>query len=132
MIAGDHIVGIGSAVLDFQNGDMSKYFKSTKELISLSPRLALPAHGPPSYSPVALLEMYLKHRTERENAILKGSLTTSFINQVAYNEGHESLDAIVSIVYKDVNQELWGAAKSNIALHLRKLMDEGRIPFSKM
>lgn len=37
LIPGDHIVGYGSAVLDFTCGDMTQYFKTTRNMIALSP-----------------------------------------------------------------------------------------------
>jgi len=120
LVAGDHLVGFGSAVLDFTCGDMSDYFETTRKFIALNPRLALPAHGPPNYTPVKLLHQYLQHRQERENSIL-----------AAVQQGYTTPESIVPIVYKDVDQDLWEWAKSNIALHLRKLTQEGRIA-SKM
>eukprot|EP01116_Phalansterium_solitarium_P001813 TRINITY_DN11627_c0_g1_i1.p1 TRINITY_DN11627_c0_g1~~TRINITY_DN11627_c0_g1_i1.p1 ORF type:complete len:447 (-),score=108.22 TRINITY_DN11627_c0_g1_i1:212-1510(-) len=116
LLAGDHVVGYGSATLDFDCGDMSDYFDSTRYLIALNPRVALPAHGPPSYDPIALLNQYIAHRTDREQRILK-----------CYEAGNHTLDSIVQVVYSDVPQQLWPYAKSNILLHLRKLEKDGRI-----
>jgi len=86
-------------------------------LIALNPRVAYPAHGPPNFAPVQLLETYLKHRQAREDAILS-----------AYNAGKHTLDDIVKVVYGDVPESMWPFAKSNIALHLTKLKEDGKIP----
>ena len=48
LIAGDHVVGFGSAVLDPVTGSMTRYFESTRKMIDLDPKLVLPAHGPPN------------------------------------------------------------------------------------
>jgi len=116
LIPGDHLVGYGSAYLDFICGDMREYFDTTRHLISLGPRLALPAHGPPIYKPVHLLNAYIKHRQERENSIF-----------AAVQQGCVTEEEIVRLVYKDVSPEMWEHAKSNIRLHLRKLQQDGKL-----
>jgi len=121
LVPGDHIVGFGSAVLDFECGDMKQYLDTTRKMIGLDPLVALPAHGPPNYSPITLLQYYLKHRQDREDAILS-----------SIRSGAESLDDIVRIVYKDVPESLWEVAKSNIKLHLKKLRDDGKITTPKL
>lgn len=118
LVPGDHVVGFGSAMLDtFGGGDMQDYFATTHLFISLNPRIILPAHGPPSFNPIPLLKTYIKHRQEREDAIL-----------ACYLAGHTSLNEIFKIVYQNVSPELWKRAKSNILLHLKKLSNEGKIP----
>jgi len=95
---------------------MKHYFESTRKMISLNPRIVLPAHGPPNFNPLPLLNTYLKHRQEREDNILQ-----------CYNSGHRSLDEIVRNVYSDVPEHMWPVAKSNIDLHLQKLEAEGKL-----
>lgn len=116
LVPGDHIVGVGSAVLDPHHGSMQQYFKTTKHMIEINPRVALPAHGPPNYTPVNLLNTYLKHRQYREDKILE-----------AYQNGYTTLEAILQVVYGDVPNILWPAALSNISLHLVKLCDDGKL-----
>jgi len=71
LIAGDHVVGVGSAVLDARaGGDMLAYFNTTHKFISLQPTLVIPAHGPPHYDPIRLLNSYIEHRQAREDQIL--------------------------------------------------------------
>ncbi|MCE7734764.1 MAG: MBL fold metallo-hydrolase [Candidatus Heimdallarchaeota archaeon] len=113
IIAGDHVVGWGSAVLSPSNGDMISYLDTCQLLINLDPKLIIPAHGPPNFNPVKLLKNYISHRLEREAAILN-----------AIEAGNETLDEIVKVVYQDVPQSMWEFAKSNILLHIRKLVTE--------
>lgn len=121
LIAGDHIVGVGSAVLDAKNGgDMLQYFDTTRKLIDLQPVLAIPAHGPPHYDPCALLRSYIAHRQAREDQIL-AAITQG---------GAQTEEDVLRLVYKDVAQALWPHALSNIALHVKKLADEQRLPAS--
>ncbi len=63
------------------------------------------------------IELFLLSLPNREDFILS-----------VYKEGKRTPDEIVPIVYKDVNSEMWPFAKRNIELHLRKLMEEGKIP----
>jgi glyoxylase-like metal-dependent hydrolase (beta-lactamase superfamily II) len=65
LIAGDHVVGFGSAVLDPVCGDMSDYISSCNKLIQLNANIIFPAHGPPNYDPNGLLRNYIAHRTKR-------------------------------------------------------------------
>lgn len=117
LLAGDHLVGVGSAVLDPESGNMIEYFESTYKLLELNSYLILPAHGPPIYNPKDKLEEYIKHRTEREESIKHAIL-----------EGSKTLDDIVKVVYTDVPQEMWEYAKRNIQLHIDKLVKEKQIP----
>jgi len=116
MIAGDHVVGFGSATLDPTCGDMGNYFRSTHLMISFNPSVIIPAHGNPNYKPVELLQTYIQHRLIRENAILE-----------AYKAGKTTPSEIVEVVYKDVSKELWPVAQGNVILHLKKLREDGKI-----
>ncbi|KYQ92068.1 hypothetical protein DLAC_06906 [Tieghemostelium lacteum] len=118
LIAGDHLVGWGSSILDFDSGDMKDYMDSTRDIIKyLQPKIALPAHGPSNYSPVVLLNNYLKHRQSRENEILD-----------AYNAGNTSLNDILKVVYQNIDPKLERLARGNIHLHLTKLQKDSKIP----
>jgi glyoxylase-like metal-dependent hydrolase (beta-lactamase superfamily II) len=119
IVAGDHVVGFGSAVLDLETGDMAQYFATTRFLISLQPWLIIPEHGDPNYQPIKLLQDYIVHRQAREDAILK-----------VVKAGAKTADDIVCAVYKDVAPALREKAKSNVVLHLRKLYAEQKIPSS--
>jgi glyoxylase-like metal-dependent hydrolase (beta-lactamase superfamily II)/8-oxo-dGTP pyrophosphatase MutT (NUDIX family) len=116
LIAGDHVVGYGSAVLSEETGDMQQYFQTTRDLIELKPRIIFPSHGPPNFNPVKLLNQYIQHRQEREDAIFD-----------AIKTGNKTLDTIVETVYQDVPEQMWEFAKSNIKLHIKKLKNEGKV-----
>ncbi|KAL6049487.1 hypothetical protein QOT17_020415 [Balamuthia mandrillaris] len=118
LIAGDHIVGQGSASLDaVGGGDMTQYLATTRFLMSLAPRLAVPAHGPPSYRCVALLKEYLRHRQAREDAIVS-----------SIQAGARNVEEVVAAVYKDISPALWKPAAANVMLHIRKLQNEEKLP----
>ncbi len=116
LIAGDHIVGYGSAVLDHNYGSMIEYFNTNNKLISYDINLILPAHGPPIYNASEKIQEYIDHRQNREKSIL-----------AAIVNGASTLDEIVSVVYADVPENMWLYAKRNIQLHIKKLIFEKKI-----
>eukprot|EP01133_Synstelium_polycarpum_P015308 gene15308-18137_t len=117
LIAGDHIVGWGSSILDPKTGNMKDYLASTQGMIDhLEPKIAIPAHGPTSYDPLLLLQNYIKHRLSREKTILE-----------AYKNGNTSLSDILKVVYTDIDPGLNEMAKNNIKLHLDKLKSDNQI-----
>lgn len=118
IIAGDHVVGVGSSLLDCNGGGcMIDYISSTEKLISLKPEIIIPCHGPLILKDaLEVLQNYIKHRLDREEKI-----------RLAYNDGLKSLSEIVVKVYGELPKELRKYAKQNIKLHLRKLNKEGKI-----
>src|SRR5690349_8473497 len=79
-------------------------------LLDLKPRVIYPAHGPPCLDGVPLLAMYIKHREQRESAIL-----------ASYQRGNKLPEEIVLDVYADVPAAMHVFAVRNVELHLRKL-----------
>lgn len=116
LIAGDHVVGFGSAVLDEMTGNMTQYIDTCRQLLNLDLKVIIPSHGPPSFKPSELLQQYIDHRMERENSIL-----------TSIQLGAGNLNEIVSSVYHDVPESMWDYAKINIRHHLKKLQIEGKI-----
>jgi hypothetical protein len=109
-------IRFGSVSLDPTCGDMSDYFDTTHKLLALQPSIIVPAHGPPSYRPIAMLQQYLTHRQAREDKILD-----------SYQRGNHSAEQIVQDVYTDVAPAMWPFAKRNVEMHLRKLAKDGKI-----
>eukprot|EP00850_Spirogloea_muscicola_P003066 SM000012S25328 [mRNA] locus=s12:314595:323661:- [translate_table: standard] len=116
LIAGDHCVGQGSAVLDSSSGgDMQDYFDTTHRLIALKPTFLIPMHGRPVYQPEKMLRSYLWHREQREEKILR-----------AIEEGASTAFQVVSAAYNDTPPDLWPYALSNTILHDFSLKSFGR------
>ena len=65
---------------------------------------------------VPLLAMYIKHREQRESAIL-----------ASYQRGNKLPEEIVLDVYADVPAAMHVFAVRNVELHLRKLRQEARL-----
>lgn len=111
-IVGDLIQGIGTVVIAKPEGDMRKYFATLERLIEINPRAIVPSHGT-ALGTVYRLQETLKHRRLREQQVLS-----------LWREGHD-LDAMLKVIYADVDPRLLGLAKMNIESHLDKLRAEG-------
>src|SRR5262249_20410317 len=73
-IAGDMVAGIGTILIDPDEGDMALYLDSLRALLARSATTLLPAHGPAITDGPAKLREYLAHRAMRE-ARVAGALT---------------------------------------------------------
>ncbi|MGH8444726.1 MAG: MBL fold metallo-hydrolase [Solimonas sp.] len=111
-IVGDLIQGIGTVVIAKPEGDMRKYFATLERMIALAPRVIIPSHGT-ALGTVYRLEETLKHRRLREQQVLN-----------LWREGRD-LDAMLKVIYADVDPRLLGLARLNIESHLDKLRAEG-------
>jgi glyoxylase-like metal-dependent hydrolase (beta-lactamase superfamily II) len=96
-------------------GDLSAYLASLERVRALRPRSLLPAHGPPIDDPDRLLSTYLTHRRERERQIVE-----------AVAGDANTLDAIVSRIYRGLEPALLPMARETVLAHLIKLERDGR------
>ncbi|GAQ81201.1 Metallo-hydrolase/oxidoreductase superfamily protein [Klebsormidium nitens] len=118
LIAGDHCVGHGSAVLDANAGaDMQEYFDTTERFQELRPRLLVLMHGRPSFTPRAMLRQYKEHRQKREDKI----------SQVIQGGARTMLD-VLRTAYSDTPKYLWSIAAGNVLLHVGRLEKLGKLP----
>lgn len=113
LFTGDHIMGGSSVMVE----DMSRYLRSLERLQPFDLERIYPGHGDEIDQPQAVISWYLAHRMQREQEILN-----------AIEKGAIDVDAIVEVVYRDVDRSLHPLAARSVAAHLRKLEDEGRIP----
>ncbi len=110
-LAGDLIQTIGTVVIGGPEGDMSKYFKSLSRVIDLNPKNIIPSHGIIVGGTHKLSET-LKHRIERENALIK-----------LQKEGKSKAE-MLEIVYVGLKPELLPYALKTIEAHLKKINAE--------
>ncbi len=114
VFTGDHIIG-GSTVLV---EDMDRYLRSLHLLRKIEPAKLLPGHGEEIADPVATIDRYIHHRLAREARILE-----------AVRTGARTVEAVVNLVYSDVDPRLHPAAAASVVAHLRKLATENRLRF---
>lgn len=107
-LVGDLIQTTGTVVIASPEGDMEKYFSSLERMIQLNPRFVLPSHGI-IMGGVEQLRRTLKHRKKREKQI----------QELSFKK--KSIEEMVAVVYKGLDDRLLDLAKENVKSHLRKL-----------
>ncbi|MGH8870365.1 MAG: MBL fold metallo-hydrolase [Acidimicrobiia bacterium] len=112
LFTGDHIMGGSSVMVE----DMGRYLASLTKLRDIGLRKLHPGHGEDMEDPDQVIDWYLTHRRQRHEEILE-----------AIRSGATSTDAIVEIVYKDVDRALHPLAARSVEAHLTLLFEQGRI-----
>jgi glyoxylase-like metal-dependent hydrolase (beta-lactamase superfamily II)/8-oxo-dGTP pyrophosphatase MutT (NUDIX family) len=116
--AGDMVAGVGTVVVDPDEGDMTEYLASLGRLEALGARALLPAHGPVLASPAAKLAEYRRHRLWREQRV---------VDALAAARGPTTAGELVTGVYADVPAAVHGLAQRSLLAHLVKLVRDGRV-----
>lgn len=123
LLSGDMVLGRGTTVVAYPDGLLGPYLESIERMRGLAASGAVssiwPAHGPVLPDALGTLEYYLVHRQER-------------LAQVADALAHLGIDVpdadderlprqVVEIVYRDVDESLWGAAERSVRAQLAYL-----------
>lgn len=117
LLAGDHVLGRGTSVVAFPDGDLVAYLDSLARVRALGPDLLLPGHGPElADHPGAVLDYYAAHRAHRERQV---------VEVLAARDATPR--EIVEVVYAEVDERLWPAAEASTRAALDKLAAEGRV-----
>lgn len=116
IITGDHVIKGSTVVINPPDGDMSDYLASLERVRDMNPDALLPGHGDRIDDPGELINWIIEHRLEREAKVF---------NALAANPGLNS-EALVPLVYTDVDPKLYGWAERSLLAHLIKLERDGR------
>ena len=116
MFTGDHILGIGTTVVDAPEGDMSQYIVSLKKLLKYEVRLICPGHGPTIHEPERKIRELIEHRRERERQVL-----------YCLRHGRKTVARLVADIYPELDQRLLELARRQVLAHLRKLVKEKKV-----
>jgi glyoxylase-like metal-dependent hydrolase (beta-lactamase superfamily II) len=118
LFCGDLLILGGTVVIPgTRGGDLLAYLASLDRITALSPRRALPSHGPPIEDVAGLVRAYRAHRAGRDEQILR-----------TLAAGPRTTEALLSSVYGTaVPDGLRGAARETLLAHLIKLRIEGRL-----
>ena len=118
LFSGDTLIDGSSVTIAPPDGDMAAYVASLERLSSrrLRLRTIAPGHGHLIDDPAVRIGAYLRHRQEREAAIL-----------AALEAGAVTVDQLVEQVYVDLAGPLRENAAQTVHAHLLKLADEGRV-----
>ncbi len=114
LLTGDTILGRGSTVVAHPDGKLADYLETLGKLRAVvnahGVRVILPGHGPTRDDPADLIEQYAKHREERLAQV-----------RAAVAAGATTADAVVGIVYGDVDEGVRFAARWSVLAQLEYL-----------
>jgi glyoxylase-like metal-dependent hydrolase (beta-lactamase superfamily II) len=118
LITGDMVLGRGTTVITYPDGDLAAYFDSLELLTRLvatrNVAQLLPGHGPVVTEPAAWLSFYRRHRLERLDQV-----------RAALAAGDRTAGDVVARVYADVDRSLWPAAEQSVRAQLEYLEQTG-------
>ncbi|MFZ0217807.1 MAG: MBL fold metallo-hydrolase, partial [Candidatus Dormiibacterota bacterium] len=119
LFTGDLILGQGSSMVAYPEGDVAAYLRSLERVAELGPRMLFPGHWDPVQDAAGKIEEYRSHRLARERAVL-----------TALADGPATPAQLVARVYSAElarDPALERGAELTLRAHLRKLVDEGRV-----
>jgi len=116
VFTGDLILGQGSSMVTYPEGDVAAYLRSLDRLAALEPRILFPGHWDPVTDAMAKIAEYRDHRLQREAQILA---------EVRSAPGTAA--ELTRRVYGDLDEKLMFAAEMTMHAHLRKLIDDGAV-----
>lgn len=113
VLSGDTILGRGTTVVAWPDGDLGDYFVSLERLTELGELPVLPGHGPPLTGCASAARYYRAHREAR----------LAQVRAVLHRGDADASDAagVVRMVYADVDQVLWPAAEATVRAQLAYL-----------
>lgn len=110
MLTGDTILGRGTTVVAWPDGDLGDYLASLERLAAYPGVPALPGHGPALADCAVAATYYLVHRRarlEQVREVVAAGVTTPA--------------EVVARIYGDVDRKLWGAAEWSVRAQLAYL-----------
>jgi glyoxylase-like metal-dependent hydrolase (beta-lactamase superfamily II) len=110
VLTGDTILGRGTAVVAYPDGDLGDYLASLRRLAGFDGIPVLPGHGPALANCGAAARAYLEHREARLDQVRQ-----------AVADGATTAHEVVERVYADVDPVLWPAAEASVRAQLAYL-----------
>ena len=126
MFTGDNVLGHGTAVFE----DLHAYIMSLHTMKSAFKGRAYPGHGPVIDDGPSKITEYIKHRQMREDQViqvLKSNRSPEGADANATDLDEWTSMEIVSIIYKDVPENLHLPANGGIIQILLKLVEEEKV-----
>jgi glyoxylase-like metal-dependent hydrolase (beta-lactamase superfamily II) len=115
VLTGDTILGRGTTVVAYPDGDLGAYLDSLRRLAQVGPLPVLPGHGPALADCSAAAQFYLEHRLARLEQV-----------RDAVARGAADAPEVVAMVYADVDRSLWWAAELSVRAQLAYLNRDSR------
>lgn len=121
LLTGDTVLGRGTTIVAWPDGQLGDYLDSLQRLRDLVDRAGitelLPGHGPMLANPGEVLDAYLQHRQARLEEV-----------RAAVADGHLQPAEVVAVVYADVPRAAWPAAEWSVRAQLAYLAERGELP----
>jgi hydroxyacylglutathione hydrolase len=114
VFTGDLILGQGSSMVTYPEGDVAAYLRSLDRLAGLDPRILFPGHWDPVTDAMGKIDEYRRHRLQREAQVL-----------AEVRRGGGTASELTRRVYGDLDEKLALAAEMTMKAHLHKLIDDG-------
>lgn len=121
LLSGDTILGRGTTVVAYPDGDLGDYLDSLRRLAGLDGVPVLPGHGPALADCGAAARFYLEHRLARLEQV-----------RAAWAAGAATAAEVVARVYADVDRSLWPAAEWSVRAQLAYLDRESAPPSAEL
>jgi glyoxylase-like metal-dependent hydrolase (beta-lactamase superfamily II) len=116
VFSGDHVMAWNTSVVAPPEGRMSDYLRSLELLLARDNETLLPGHGGRITQSRRTVKAYLLHRRWREQAILE-----------AVRKGTNTVRKLLPLIYRDLPEEVRGAAVLSLQAHLEHLAERGLI-----
>jgi glyoxylase-like metal-dependent hydrolase (beta-lactamase superfamily II) len=116
VFTGDLILGHGSSMVTYPEGDVAAYLRSLERLAAIEPRILFPGHWDPVRDAKGKIAEYRQHRLDREAQILD-----------EVRQGAGTAADLTRRVYGELDDKLLLAAEMTMRAHLRKLVDDGAV-----
>jgi glyoxylase-like metal-dependent hydrolase (beta-lactamase superfamily II) len=116
LFTGDHVMGWSTSVIPSPDGDLGHYLDNLRRLLDRDDEIYWPTHGAPIRDPHPFVRALIAHREERTRQIL---------DRLA--RGDDQIDAVVAVLYADVDPKLHPAAARSVLAHLVHLVRTGQV-----
>jgi glyoxylase-like metal-dependent hydrolase (beta-lactamase superfamily II) len=116
LFTGDLILGRGSSMVTYPEGDVAAYLHSLERVAALNPRMLFPGHWDPVENALDKIQEYRIHRLEREAQVL-----------AEVKKGRGTAKELTHRVYGNLDSQLMVAAEMTLRAHLHKLVDDGAV-----
>ena len=127
LLSGDMVLGRGTTVVAYPDGQLAPYLDSIERMRSLVTAGEIdaiwPAHGPVLSDAGGVLDHYLAHRRQR---LVQVEQALGMLGVALPDPDDETLPRrVVEVVYADVDESLWGAAEWSVRAQLAYLAARG-------
>jgi glyoxylase-like metal-dependent hydrolase (beta-lactamase superfamily II) len=129
LLSGDMVLGRGTTVVAYPDGQLGPYFESIEKMRALvtsgDVETIWPAHGPVLDDAGGVLDYYLTHRRARLEQVREA---LAELKAQPHPEGlatDELPRKVVEIVYADVDESLWVPAELSVRAQLAYLAEQG-------